>query len=200
MPLTGTFAMCTVQYGTTERFNQLNVLWYRPGTPIDPASGQTAADHLATAMDTNIAPTLKGILCPDAQYKGCVVEINIGGVVFTAASTASAGAGGNDGVTSPELVAVVIRKRTSHGGKTGRGRWFIGCVPEDYTTIGVLGSTAIAAYQSLASAYNGDQVTAEATWGQYLHSKKDSALYKVDHTYVEAPIASQRRRRLRQTI
>jgi hypothetical protein len=195
--LGGTFAVTQVRYGTPQNPRQENVLWWRPGGTIAVADGQDAADQLAVAMDTNIKPTLISILASDSKYFNMNVEVNIGGVVFTSNFGTSGTAGTNDGVTSPESNAVIIRKRTAHPGKTGRGRWYIGCVPEDYTTIGQLSSGAHTAYEALASAYRGDQVTALATWGSYHHSKKDDALYSILSTKVIDFVKTERRRLVR---
>jgi hypothetical protein len=172
-------------------------MWLRPGVSITTANGQTAADQLAAICDSNYGTALRAWMCADANYFGVIVEISLGGLVFTSANTDTAGAGSRSGDTSPEFAAVVIRKRTDTPGKTGRGRWFIGCVPEVLTTNGVLSNTGIAAANTLRSAYGGDQVTALATWGAYLHSKKDDALYSISSTHTESILATQRRRRVR---
>jgi hypothetical protein len=197
MPLGGTYAVTAVRYGTEANARQENVLWWRPSGVISVSDGQAAADQLASKMHDNISPTLIGILATDVFYVGIYVEVSIGGVVFTSRFNDTPIPGTNDGVTSPESVAVVIRKRTSQPGKTGRGRWYIGCVPEDYSSIGILQSGAITAYTSLASAYRGDQVTVLATWGSYHHSGKDMALYSISSTSVEPFLKTERRRLVR---
>jgi hypothetical protein len=197
MALPTVYAKAEVRYGTTEQARQENVLWFVPSVDVAVADGATTAAALALVISTAVAGAIIPVLATDASYEATKVSLNTHGVTFEAESVFGAGNGSADGATSPENVAVLIKKQSSHGGKTGRGRWYIGCVPEVNTDIGQVNSGVYADYNALAAIYNTTFVTGAVSWVPNIMSRKDASMYPIFAVTLEVYTKSMRRRLVR---
>lgn len=120
-------------------------------------------------------------------------------VKFGPTSTGASGewveniAGTGNAATAPPNVALLVRKKTLLGGRTGRGRFYLPGVPEESIQVsGVLDSSTVAAFQSRVDAF----LTALDTYGapmQLLHSASSDAT-PVISLVVDGRVATQRRR------
>ena len=194
MALPSQYARIDLRYGHNENMRQENVLWFQPDATIAFADGVSTAQALATAFDTAVAAAIKDCIASDAGYIETHVELNLGGVTFEGVERAGTNDGTATGVTSAENVATVIRKVTEHGGKTGRGRWFIGCVPEEFATIGKLDSTPVSKYNALAVIFIAPIALTGVNFGPRHYSRKDASLYPIRRAIVVQYTKSQRRR------
>ena len=197
MSMPSEYGQILLRYGTTENPKQENVLWYQPDAVIGVGNGAAAASNLAGLADAQLGPLILDVIAPDANYYACVVNLNIAGVTFTATSAASSSNGNRTGTTSPENVAVVIRKVTDTGGKSGRGRWFIACVPEDFTDIGIVNPTATVYYQSLADGMRHIYAGTYCNFGPRHHSRITNDLVPIRDCIATRGTRSQRRRLVR---
>lgn len=128
-----------------------------------------------------IAPELTGLLVPGSQYVGTKGKLSHAGLVFTAISTNGAGPGMGGGDTIPDHVAVVIQKHTTHPGRSGRGRWFIGAIPAAFVNDNELTGAGVIAYAALALKLT-SQFTETASgdiWNPDHQSRLDNAWYNI---------------------
>jgi len=197
MALPANYAIIRVAYGSDQKNPFINTLHLLPddvpGTPF-----QTSAQQLADAADAAWRGDFRAVIPSEGNYYGTHVALHIAGVVYDAASTAASQAGLSSGDQLPDYAAVVIRKRSDHPGKTGRGRWFIGCVPEGLTNTNTLTTGGAGNYADLAQVFFDPITAAGVEWTVQLYSRHDNALYPIVVTQVQTYLRTQRRRRLRQ--
>lgn len=160
-------------------------------------AGQTQADELAAAVDAQVGTNLQQCISADCEYVKTVVSLNNGGVVYVAENANTAGNGGVAGTSLPDTVAAVVQKRTDAPGKPGRGRWYIGCVPESFQDTGKLTLTAVGAYNALASSARADEATASGNWRSGHQSRKNVTVVPITATHVAPFTGTLRRRRVR---
>jgi len=197
MALPAQFAIIRVAYGSDQKNPFINSLYVVPDdAPAAPF--QPIAQNLADAADTAWRGQFRACIPSEGNYFGTHVSLHASGVVYDAASAAASQAGLASGDQLPDYAAVVIRKRTGHAGKTGRGRWFIGCVPEGLTNTNILTTGGTGDYSDLATALFTPLVSDGFNWMPNLYSRKDNALYEILVTQVMTYLRTQRRRRLRQ--
>lgn len=200
MPLPAYSATARVIYETPQKETLINVLWYigtGPGT-----NEAETAQELADAIDALTGPALVGVLTTSCRYLGTSVALNNQGNVFTATSVGSAALGSVTGDELPSFSALVIQKRTAIPGREGRGRWYIGAVPEIFTDEGRLGTGNIGVYNDLAATLQWQHVLPNSgtQWTAAHYSKKDDNLYQITNVNVVTFLGTQRRRRLRSPI
>jgi len=121
MALPLNYAITRVAYGSDQKAPFINTIWLISDDDV-PAPYQTTAQALADDCNTQWRGDWRAVLPTEAQFFGVHVALHIAGVVYDAASSAAAQAGLVGGDQLPDYAAVVIRKRTAHAGKTGRGR------------------------------------------------------------------------------
>jgi len=197
MALPNEFAVVRIAYGSDQKAPFINTV-HMVGDDALPAPAQTSTQALADAFDTAWRGDFRACIPSEAQYFGVHVAYHIGGVVYDAASVAAAQAGLVSGDQLPDYCSVVIRKRTGHPGKTGRGRWFIGCVPEGLTNTNQLTAGGEGDYDDLAAILFAPITVAGIAYAPQLYSRHDVALYPLLVTQTQTYLRTQRRRRLRQ--
>lgn len=198
MALPSQYVKIEVRWTTALNARQEVVLWFQPDATIAMADGVDESQVLALLADTTFNLAIKAVLSTDdAAYGGCHAHLNLDGVTFIAGSTTFSGAGSEESPTQAENVAVVLRKRTDHGGKTGRGRWFMGAVPESLTDAGRCTDAGLALYQALGDLFAGILITARANYGPRHLSRKDAAMYPIRACNAQRYTRSQRRRLVR---
>jgi hypothetical protein len=192
MPFPNPLATVYVVYGSDENDPFVIVMhMFQQGVFT---ADQAEADALASHIDANVGAELRLCIAADCQYIKTVVNINNAGVVFTAENATTAGVGAVAGQSLPDYAAVVIRKRTAVGGKRGRGRWFIGCVPEASQDTGYLTVGARTAFQNLGTVLITDAVIGANTWLDGHMSRADNTVVQIDSVNAQRQLGTQRGR------
>jgi hypothetical protein len=193
--LAGDYAVARIVYASDQRVQDIMVLHYMiSGTVDDPFSD---VQDLANAIDSELSVAFPAVLCTTSKFYGVACALHSGGVVYNARSVGVADAGTVMGDESADFVAVVIQKRSAHPGRSGTGRWFVGCVPETLTDTNRLTAGGRTAYDNLALALNTDIIVGGATYQTAIYSQKDNALYQMLATDIDGTLATQRRRLVR---
>lgn len=195
MPFPDPLAVVYVVYGSDVKGPFVVVLHYfQVGTfPVD----QAAAAGLAQAIDPIIGDSLRDVIAADCTYTKTVAYINDGGVSFTSTDNASTGVGRIAGQSMPDYVAAVIQKRTATPGKSGRGRWYVGCVPEAFNNTGVLEPTGVSAYEGFMNNLVADVVVGGGTWRSGHLSRQMEICVPIVGAAVVHQFGTRRKRRLR---
>lgn len=152
-PLTNYVRARIVYYTAFFRECEL-IAWYAFQGQTPPPS-PASAEGIATALSAAFNGEVKNCLVNQGGYVGCATTLHLGQAIYPALSRSNSGPGLVSGDQSPDQVAVVIRKYGGGGGRSGNGRWYMGGVPEIYTTANKLTPAAIGAYDAL-----GDQLIA----------------------------------------
>lgn len=194
------YARVSLVYGSDDRQPFVNVFWFVPQAVIAVGDGAAAATALGDAFDSTFGPLIRAWLCTEAKYIGTSVTLNIAGVVFDYSTDAGSDPGETAGDQLPDYAAVIIRKLTATAGPQGRGRWFVGCVPEVYTNTSTLTGPGVTAANLLRDQFAAPLDVGAQTWVPNLHSKKDDTLYEIIGTGVVEVLATQRRRRFRSPL
>lgn len=152
MALPDLYIEVTLVIASPQKSQFINVFWYLPETPGLAEDGQANADTAAPLMLNQLALALPGVLTTDDHDVGVRFKFCNLGLIFEAVAYGSA-AGTNAGDQCPDFVAALVQKRTIVGGGKGRGRWFVGPVPEALTDENLLTTAGIAAYDALAATW-----------------------------------------------
>lgn len=198
MPFPDPLGIGYIVYGSDEKAPFVLVLHYFQQSIF--AVDQTTTQAMANAMDSAFSAPMKTWMAADCDYLGCSVQVNDGGIVYTASSNASAGAGTAAGQSLPDYAAAVIRKRTSVGGKQGRGRWFLGCVPELFQDTGQLTITGQAAADSLGLSMRTSLTVGTNVWISGHMSRVAVTVVPIAAATTQNRLVTQRRRRLRPAL
>lgn len=193
--LPGTYCRALVIYGNDDSGSDpfVNILWFNMAGVA--ADWQAAAEDLAAALDTAISPVAINCLAADARYIAVKVEMAVAAVSYTAANNANAQVGQVLGDSCPDYVAAVIRKKTARGGRTGRGRWFMPCVPEAFTNTSALTPGAVTSYGLLADTYVDTYVAGGVTFVA-AHWSPTDLVFEPLTGYLVAPLLQTQRGRL----
>jgi len=161
---------------------------------------QAQADAFAFELDDKIGQQLKGSIPADSTYQRSVGRLNDNGVIIEGTDQTNAGAGLIGGESCPDFTATIIRKRTAVGGRRGRGRWFIGCVPELWQDTGRLAPAGTVGYAALVVSLIQDIVSGGVTWHACHLSRADNTMIQIQAVTLHNVLGTQRRRRLRPAI
>lgn len=154
---------------TNQSAGFVNVLWYSVDVSPAPADpGQFAAD-CADALGTAISPAFKNWLASDTELRHIEVSVSLNGQVHTANSLGFTGPGTVLGDSLPAYAAAIIQKRTAVGGRTGRGRWYVGGVPEASTDDSFLDGAGQTLLTNLAIAFKADVTVGTTVWKAQHH-------------------------------
>jgi hypothetical protein len=166
---------------------------------------------VATCIITHLLPAL-GSNCTLESVHGKIVGPAVGGEDEWTPGTGDVVAGAAAGDSEPSFVAAVVSLYTAHPGRTGRGRMFIGGIPEGSTTGSLLNietgayPAIVATMACIAAAFPLRELGSAAAyeWGQY--SRKDGAVTKppypvvgyhgITRFVVRRELGTQRRRKL----
>lgn len=127
-----------------------NILHFRMDSPDSPGDLLALTGLVGNAWDTHFNPLISN----DFRLLGITVyslTSETAPVVTNVFSVARPGLVNSD--TNGRGVAVVLTKRTGARGRAGRGRIYIGGVPDNALVDGELDSTTEAAWRSAASAF-----------------------------------------------
>lgn len=196
MPLPGVYGVAGVHYNSDESRRFVNVLYYVPSAqPADPA---VSAAALATAVQGVVNEPFKDWLAVTSGFQGVQVSLHFNGQVFTGADFTNSGPGTAASDETPDYVAAVIRKRTLVPGKNGRGRWYIGGVPEMKTATNRLAGTGVFDLNAIAAAFMQQVNAGGVLWSPRHLSPQLDTLVPIVQTQVVLALGTQRRRRVRQ--
>jgi len=105
-----------------------NVFWFKPDGTTPPAVYNWVS-NLASAIQTAVEGAIAPFCSSGTIFRGTRVEVNLGLGTFSGEFYGSnPGTGGADAM--PDDVALVVRKHTVHGGRSGTGRWRFGGLAE----------------------------------------------------------------------
>lgn len=197
MALPPNYLVATVRYGVPERPLQLNVLWFLFDSGSLPSDLQGLAFSLADQLNTNINDPLSVLTTSETDLIGIHVSMHINGVIYDSVVPFTSLTGDEPADTLPEYCAAVVQKRTAVAGRSGRGRWFVGCVPETAADNSSLVPTYIADMETLAAAFITTLNVGGGVWKAALHSQSLDTLQPIVSTHVVDHLGTQRRRRVR---
>jgi len=200
MPLPTNFVVATLRYGSGGNPAQLNVLWYDLTGTVGEPTPDDDANMIATAIASHFNDELSAVMTTETDLRGVVATCDFAGSVFTAGQPFTALAGDITGDTLPEFCAVVIQKRTAQPGRAGRGRWYIGCVPESFTDNGETTLSADAAYDALKTKLISPVTAGGATLTPVLYSKSINTTFPLTSAKVNSALGTERRRLVRPLI
>lgn len=195
-----TYASVAIYYGSDDKLPFVNVLWYSSMVGIDPTDMQNQADSLASAVLGDVLPAYQLVLTTECKVIGAIARVVSAGNAAEGINTTAAGGGDIAGDTLPDYAAAVISKRTVNGTRSGKGRWYIGCVPESFTNTSSLLAAARGAYDDLGLAFRTSVSSGGHEWTAGHYSAKVGHIFDITSTLVRAPLGTQRRRRFRSPI
>lgn len=113
---------CTV-YNLQAAQLGLNVLSYRVATVV---GGGSTLEAAVSAIDTAVSTQYKAIMGTTASYRGIGLRRTFPGALTPEVfATLGQGAGLLTGDPLPKQICGILSKRTSHAGRTGRGRVYV---------------------------------------------------------------------------
>jgi hypothetical protein len=174
MALPSTYARVSFHYTSARAPHPcVNVTWWEPDHVIAPGDGQSEIDALVIALDALVGGQMKSGWLPDddrSRWVGTAGVISIGGVTYSEETVATAGTGSVNSEALPDYAAAIIQKRTANPGKSGRGRVFIGCVPETLQEAGSLTTGGATELENIALKMFAPIASGGGNWGPRHHS------------------------------
>ena len=161
-------------------------------------------DDLLTPVLACFADNLLPVLSADLQLVGADVK-NITGSTAQEAevSQETDNVGEEAGDSLPSTNAAVLKLRTSHVGRTGKGRMFLAGLPESGVVKSNLDPTFIAAAVAflacMFTAYHAGDPPAANQFIWSVWSRKDSAFYPVESYSVNPIVGTMRSRKVQST-
>lgn len=180
MALPTQFAQYTLVVASPQKPQFFNVFYYKPsGTPEFTNNDLGDSDTLGEAIRVKLTTHLDGVLTTSSHEIGgrCVMHRNGQPWASTQAATDFAGEIGLD--ECPSYVAVVMQKRTATPGRSGRGRWFVGPVPEALTDENRLTDTGESAYAQVLFDWTSPVNALGVDWIPQLLSVKNQELHPI---------------------
>lgn len=186
-------------YGSDQKSPFINVLYYELSA-AGPADKQVFVDAIAAAVRTAFLSDWEEIICATSRIYGVATQLNVGGVVYTGSTNVASSAGLVEADELPNADAVVIQKRTAQPGKEGRGRWYVGGVPETFTDTSWLNVTGMSEYNSFAEHLNETLTVSGVTLSPRHYSKKLDTMYPIVTCKTAVRLGTMRRRMVRPTL
>lgn len=195
MPIFQDGIIAAIRYGSEERNPMINVTyWTASGIPTDKLAFPR---EFSEALFTSVKNQLAACLGEDSSVFGVDSKYYDAGVVYTGVSYGASVDGIQQTDELPAYAAAVIQKRTATPGKEGRGRWYIGGVPEGATNQGRLTDADIGTFSALATKLI-TPLTVDGVLCEPRHwSEKLGALLPITGVTVNSILGTMRRRRLR---
>lgn len=190
------YCQVTLAIMSPQRSKFYNIFWYTPDSTIA-SPGQDEANDLAVKMLAALTASLPAVLTTADTEARCQVTYYDNAIPWIAEKTQALSGTATDD-QCPDFVAVCIQKRTATPGKSGRGRWFLGPVPEVLTDENILPAASVTKYGLVALDWVSPvSDTADHTWSPCLNSRKTSTLHQIIAWGVDVNLASQRGRKFR---
>lgn len=200
MPLPASYVLATIRYGVPQRPLQLNVVWYRPDAIEPTADNFTDALTMAGELVSHFDNALAAVMTTETLLHGIQVAYHISGDVYVAGTSFTSLTGDEDVDTLPEYCACVIQKRTGTAGKSGRGRWYVGSVPETFADNSRLTGVAAPKYDTLADKFKTNVPCMGGNLVPMHYTKKFNTTYDILATSVDQNLGTMRRRLVRPLI
>lgn len=190
---------------------QTENVWYFQCTNADPNMLANLLLVIATCIITNLLPALGSNVTLES-VKGKIVGPAIGGEdEWTPASTDTV-VGAAAGDSEPSFVAAVVSLYTARPGRSGRGRIFIGGIPEGSTTGSLLNietgvyPAIVATLACIATSFPLRELGGAASYEWGIYSRKVGGVTKppfptsgyagITRTVLRRELGTQRRRKL----
>jgi hypothetical protein len=163
---------------------------------------QDLVENLLIPVLGCITDNLLPILSNEAQLLGAVCKNVTGSVAQEVEKNATGtGLGTLSTDSLPSTNAAVVRLKTTHPGRTGRGFMKLLGIPEDHTESSKLDAVFIAAALAflacMAAAFIAGDPPAAVRFDWCVRSRKDNAFYPIIDTSVNPIIGTQRSRKVR---
>lgn len=197
MALPTQYVVATVRYGVPERPLQLNVCWFSVTGSSTAADDQVLANQIAQELAADYSSSLADITTTETDLIGIEASWHAAGNVFVGTAPFADLAGTITGDTLPEYCAAVAQKRTSVAGKSGRGRWYFGCVPESFADNSKITFTGVTNYNVHLANLQAPVTISGITMTPALHSAKLATLQTIAAYKLDDQLGTQRRRRVR---
>lgn len=155
------------------------------------------ADAIAAGFETIFSPLYVACMNAQSTWSGCDVTY-YGGSTTLKGSSSNAIAGNLNNSPISDQNAVVIRKETGLAGRSALGRFFIGAMDNtafSTTAPDEVSTGTLTFYQSLASAYGGDQTFGPTLAHSRHWNRKLNTMQVVSECKVSSRIATRRDRR-----
>jgi hypothetical protein len=141
------------------------------------------------------------VLSHDITLEGADVRNITGSVAQEETVSLTSGNVGDESVDSlPSTNTAVVRLKTTHPGKTGRGRMALPGIPEDKQALSALDpafvTAAVAFLACMAAAYINSDPLATPFFHWSVWSRKDTAAYPITSTSVNNIVGSMRSRKV----
>lgn len=188
MPLPATYVKFTLVLGSQQKTNFYNVFYYVPSlAPTFTGSPMADALTFGNAAYTALTADLAAVLTTDSSVIGFNVDLLTGGQSYDV-SVVNLIPGTVAGDELADFEAVVIQKRTATGGKSGRGRWYLGPVPETFTDENYITSAAALLYGNVLTDWINNVNALGTAWASSLFSKKNTDLYPITSGFVDPKV------------
>jgi hypothetical protein len=162
-----------------------------------------SATSTAGILGQHILDALRPLITASAFVRGAKVYIHDSGHTYTRHVNATLPNVGtaDSGDCLPDHVAACVRYESQGDGRSGLGRYFIGCVPEIYSNDNVLTGPGLTAYESFSTTllahFTAGMGGPELDIAHY--SRKLNALFTIDYM-VPHPLLKRQGRRLFRTL
>lgn len=184
MAMPAEYIKATLVSRSLQRDHFYNIFWYYPEGMVSWTSSPMAdAVTLAHAIKTNITPNMIHTMTADSIIDGLNVNLHKGGQEYNVSILINqAGVVASDELADFECV--IIQKRTSVAGKSGRGRWLVGPVPESQTDENYLLDASFDPWQTVANDWINSFTSMGVSWFAALHSQKLRTLQPLNSNFV----------------
>jgi hypothetical protein len=167
MPYPAQWARLAIHW-TNEGRDDVNILYY---TVTGVAAAPYDVNAAALAFDGFFRASYLAVLSIACNFTGVDLTVNLSGVTYSGSwGTVAAGTVTGDG--EPSEVAVVLHKATAQPGRSGRGRMFVGGVPESNTTLSRIQAIANPNYVTIGTGVLAVRVNQGLTFTPALRSTK----------------------------
>lgn len=194
----GNYAVVRHVYSSDQSRDEVIVVHYSMSVASADPGMDTAS--LADLLGATVGAQFGNCLGLSSSYYGCLVALHNNGVVYNGRSLFNPIVGAVQSDECPDYVAAVIQKRSAAPGRSGTGRWFLGCVPEAFTDTNRLVPAGITAYETLANELSNTRQVANVQYTASIFSAKNSQLYEITGTPVDNVLGTQKRRLVRPII
>lgn len=178
----------------------INILHYTIPAGVNIETGAAAAGRLVTEANTAAEAVMKNVTPEGCRYEGVAVRVSVGGQSFVSERYVDAGPGLVPGDTCPNYVSIVMPKRTATAGRSGRGRWYLGCVPESFTDGPRVAAAASGPLVEVVNLFKATFETTDGGWVPRHYSPKTGQLLPIVHVTWTGKLGILQRRRLRPTL
>lgn len=195
MAMPAVYLKLTLQLTSNQRHHFYNIFYYKPNaTPTWTSNPMEDTSTIGVGLSALLVPNLTAVLTQSTTIVGYAYELHKDGQVYET-STLAEEPGSVLSDELPDFVAAVIQKRTATAGKSGRGRWFLGPVPEALTDENFIEDAARPSYNQIAEDWMAAGTVLGAEWRPQLMSQKNKTLMEITSTYVDNKLGSIRGRK-----